>query len=54
MNENFELTRSCTLFSGPYCDGIAHDTRFVDKIEHEPAEFFQSLDDLMDGLDVEQ
>ncbi|MHA1907249.1 MAG: L-2-amino-thiazoline-4-carboxylic acid hydrolase [Candidatus Thorarchaeota archaeon] len=50
MNENFEFTRSCTLFDGPYCDGIAHDTRFVETVKHEPASFFQSLDELLDDI----
>jgi hypothetical protein len=45
-NENFVLTRSYTLMDGPYCDGIVHDTRIVDKLEHMPDDFFAKLDDL--------
>ncbi|MHA1905273.1 MAG: L-2-amino-thiazoline-4-carboxylic acid hydrolase [Candidatus Thorarchaeota archaeon] len=45
-NENFVLTRSNTLMDGPYCDGIVHDTRIVDKVEHMPDDFFRKLDDM--------
>lgn len=50
MNENFEFTRSCTLFDGPYCDGITHDTRYAEIVKHEPDSFFQSLEEQVDVL----
>ncbi|MHA2423930.1 MAG: L-2-amino-thiazoline-4-carboxylic acid hydrolase [Candidatus Thorarchaeota archaeon] len=45
MNDNFEFTRTSTLMNGSYCDGIVHDTRYVDEVNHEPASFFTSLND---------
>ena len=44
-NPNFILTRSCTLHTGPYCDGLYHDTRICKKIEHYPREFYDKLHD---------
>lgn len=43
FNENFVMTRTTTLMNGPFCDTCFHDTRYVDKIEHPPREFFEKL-----------
>jgi hypothetical protein len=43
FNDNFVMTRTTTLLNGPFCDTCFHDTRYVDKIEHPPMEFFEKL-----------
>lgn len=42
-NDNFVLTRTCTLHTGPYCDNLYHDTRICKKIKHLPREFYDTL-----------
>ena len=43
-NPNFAYTMPKTLMQGdPYCEKCFHDKRHVDKIEHPPKEFWESL-----------
>ena len=43
FNKNFVLTRTTTLMNGPFCDTCLHDSRYVEKIEHPPMDFFKKI-----------
>ncbi|MHA2250611.1 MAG: L-2-amino-thiazoline-4-carboxylic acid hydrolase [Candidatus Kariarchaeaceae archaeon] len=44
MNENFILTRTCTIIEGgPYCDEVIHDTSINDSIKHPSREYFDYI-----------
>ena len=48
-NPNFAYTMPKTLMKGdPYCDKCFHDKRHVEKVEHPPEEFWESLKPIED------